>query len=694
MKKSLIISAAMALVMTACSQNSKTADPNVSNISEATISKTVEQIRKAYPEMAVTSTSSDGSTTTVDLIERGVSQAAALWRESDGTEAEFSEYMKENFKGTAAEKEELLNSISRAMEVFSWTANQTSIELGRPTTLVGIEPTEVDYLLSGYSPMAHFSDDMFANKLAFMTILNFPHYSLAEKDELGKNWSRLEWAYARMGDTFTQRIPAEVNALSSEAYADAENYIADYNIMMGHLLTEDGRKLFPQDMCLLSHWNLRDEIKSNYADVPNANEKQEMIYKVMDRIVSQQIPAAVVNNTEYDWAPESNKVYKDGKEVSLPAEGAERYQRIIDQFRTMLVVDQYCPAMPNAIRRHFEGELEMSDEELEQMFIRLISSDEIKAVAKIIKERLGRELRPYDIWYDGFKSRSTMPEDKLTAQTRKLYPDADAFQKDMARQLMNIGFDPKNSQYIADRIVVEPARGSGHAWNCTGRWEPARLRTRIGSDGMDYKGYNIAVHEFGHNVEMVLDLYKIDHYMLYGVPATGFTEAMAFIFQARDLQLLGYGKQELDENSTLDIFWGMYEIMGVSLVDMYTWRWLYEHKDATAEQLRDAVLDIAKDVWNKYFEPVVGEHDSILLGVYSHMVNAPMYLPSYPIGHLIHYQLEEHLANCKDSNEFATELERIYVQGRLTPKAWMQGAVGAEVSVDPVLNAVRRIVER
>ncbi|MCQ2145677.1 MAG: hypothetical protein MJY72_08035 [Bacteroidales bacterium] len=685
MKRFRIISialAAVALITAACSQSSKTADANASNITEATVAKTVQEISKNCPN-------ADAS-----LIERGVSQAAALWRESDGTEEEFAEYMKENFKGTAEEKERLLNSLSRALEVFSWTANQTSVELGRPTTLVGIEPTEVDYILSGYSPMAHFSDDMFANKLAFMTILNFPNFSLAEKDELGKNWSRLEWAYARMGDNFTQRVPAEVNALSSEAYADAENYIADYNIMMGHLLTEDGRKLFPEDMSLLSHWNLRDEIKSNYADVPNASEKQEMIYKVMDRIVSQQIPAAVVNNPEYDWAPESNKTDKDGKGVNLPAEGAARYQHIINQFRTMLTVDQYCPTMPNAIRRHFEGELEMSDADLEQMFIRLISSDEIKAVASIIKERLGRELRPYDIWYDGFKSRSTMPEDKLTAQTRKLYPDAVAFQKDMPRQLMNIGFDPKNSQYIADRIVVEPARGSGHAWNCTGRWEPARLRTRIGSDGMDYKGYNIAVHEFGHNVEMVLDLYKIDQYMLYGVPATGFTEAMAFIFQARDLQLLGYGRQQLDDNSTLDIFWGMYEIMGVSLVDMYIWRWLYEHKDATAEELRDAVLEIAKDVWNKYYEPVVGEHDSILLGVYSHMVNAPMYLPSYPIGHLIHYQLEEHLANCKDSKEFAAELERIYVQGRLTPKAWMQGAVGSEVSVDPVLNAVRRIVER
>ena len=96
------------------------------------------------------------------------------------------------------------------------------------------------------------------------------------------------------------------------------------------------------------------------------------------------------------------------------------------------------------------------------------------------------------------------------------------------------------------------------------------------------------MHEFGHNVEQVTDLYHIDYYPLAGVPNSATTEAMAFLFQARDLQLLGYGRQKMDDNATLDIFWGMYEIMGVSLVDMYTWRWLYAHPDATAAGLRRA----------------------------------------------------------------------------------------------------------
>ena len=626
-------------------------------------------------------------------LQRGIDQCASLWRAEDGSQADFEAFVRQWLAPTPEARRTLFDKISRALEVFYTQQNQLTIELGRPTVLAEGEPGEIDYLLSGYDAGAHFSDDMFKSKLAFITILNFPHYTLAEKNALGKDWDRLQWAYARLGDTFTERVPASVSQTVTAARSAAEAYVDTYNIKMGHLLTEDGEKIFPEDMSLLSHWNLRDELKSDYADVPHAREKQEMIYKVMERIVTQEIPAAVVNNPEYDWAPFSNRVWKDGKEVSLPAEGEVRYGHILNQFHTYQELDRWCPSLPTAIARNFEGSIEMSDEEVENLFVRFLTAPQVARVGALIRERLGRDLRPYDIWYDGFKSRSVIPEDELTAETRRRYPDAEAFHRDMPRMLRNLGFDAAEAQFLADRIVVEGARGSGHAWECVGRTEPARLRTRIGAEGMDYKGYNIAVHEFGHNVEQVTDLYHIDYYPLAGVPNTAMTEAMAFLFQVRDLQLLGRGKQEIDDDATLDIFWNMYEIMGVSLVDMYTWRWLYAHPKATAAELRDAVLATAREVWNRYYEPVLGTADSPLLAIYSHMLDYPMYLPNYPIGHIIHYQLEEHLAKCGGDAAFATELQRIYRQGRLTPQAWMQDAVGAPVSVEPILTAVDRILQ-
>lgn len=676
MRKHLLLIAfgAILAVLGGCQQNNN----DMSNISETTVQQAIQGIETRLSDKS--------------LVEKGVRQAASLWRAEDGTEGEFIEFVKGNIMADDAAKEVLFQKLSTAFEVLFGTSNQISVRLQMPVHLTGSELTDIDYVFAGYSPSSHFSDDMFANKVAFITALNFPNFTLEEKNTLGREWSRLEWAYSRMGDIFTNRVPASINQRASQVYSNSENYIAGYNIMMGHLLTEDGRKLFPEDMVLLSHWNLRDEIKSNYADVPNAFEKQQMIYKVMEHIACQSIPADVINNPAYDWAPYSNKAYSNGKEVSLSAEGAARYSHILETFKVEQALDPYNPQLPTGIKRNFEGGMEISAEDIEEMFINLISSPEVAKVAELIKARLGRDLQPYDIWYDGFKSRSTISEDVLTAQTRKLYPDAKAFEKDMPRLLRNLGFTRADADYIASKIVVEGARGSGHAWGASGRWEPARLRTRVGEKGMDYKGYNIAVHEFGHNVEQTLSLYDVDHYMLNGVPNTAFTEALAFIFQKRDLKLLGY-PQQVDDNTTLDIFWGAYEIMGVSLVDMYTWRWLYENPTATAEQLRDAVIGIARDVWNKYYEPILGTHDSPILAIYSHMVNSPMYLPNYPFGHIIEFQLEEHLAGMSD-REFASEIKRIFTIGTLTPHFWMEEAVGSKVSTDPLIKAVERILSK
>ena len=616
-------------------------------------------------------------------MERGVKQAAALWTEEDGSAEDFKAFVEANYARTEEERTALFESLSRMMEKLNESADMLTVELLKPTQLTNAgEPTEIDWIMSGYDTRAHLMDDLFANKVAFITILNFPFYSLKEKNTLGQNWSRREWAEARLGDVFTSRVPAKIQARLTETMAAAENYIADYNICMDRLRTEDGRQLFPDGMKLLSHWNLRDELKVDYND----QEKQEMIYQVMQRIVRQEIPQEVINNPEPIWYPYSNRVESQKSKVES-REPDTRYQKILDIFHAMQQVDAYCPNMPTGIIRNFEGDIEIPAAEIDSLFRSLISSEQVKIVAAKIKNRLGRELRPYDIWYDGFKARSGMDEEALSAETRKRFPDPITYEKKIAGMLTTLGFQKENAEEISRHIVVEPARGSGHAWPCMGHNEPSRLRTRIAPEGMDYKGYNIAVHEMGHNVEEVISLYKMDYYMLHGIPNTGFTETSAFLFQARDLQLLGYGKQTMNRETVLDQFWGMYEIMGVSLVDMRMWQWLYDHPKATAAELREAVLRIAAEVWNAYYEPVLGEKDCVLLAIYSHMVNSPMYLPNYPIGHIVQFQLEQALAD-KEGLAWAEAYERWYRLGRLTPQEWMRQAVNGTLSVQPVLEKI------
>jgi oligoendopeptidase F len=209
---------------------------------------------------------------------------------------------------------------------------------------------------------------------------------------------------------------------------------------------------------------------------------------------------------------------------------------------------------------------------------------------------------------------------------------------------------------------------------------------------MDYKGYNIAVHEMGHNVEQVFSLNSIDHTLLQGVPNTAFTEALAFVFQGHDMELLGLAKRDAasEASRALEEFWATREIAGVGLVDMEAWHWLYEHPDATPAAFRESVVRIARDVWNRHFAPLLGARDVPLLAVYSHMVASGLYTPDYPLGHLIAFQVEEHIK--KTEGPMGTEFERICRLGRLTPDAWMRQATGAPVSAQPLLAAAERAI--
>jgi len=173
----------------------------------------------------------------------------------------------------------LFRKLSVAFEQIRGTANQLSVALKKPVHLQGEALTNIDLILEA-TVLLHTSWKICTTtKWRSSVHLNFPNYSLEEKNTQGKEWTRQEWAYARLGDFFTHRTPAALNQEMARVLGDAENYIAAYNIVMGNLLTEDGRRLFPEDMVLLSHWNLRDEIKSNYAPVPDALEKQKMIQK-------------------------------------------------------------------------------------------------------------------------------------------------------------------------------------------------------------------------------------------------------------------------------------------------------------------------------------------------------------------------------------------------------------------------------
>jgi hypothetical protein len=678
MVKNFILILTTILMITACQQPAQNESPVAEAISKEKIAETVKQIAEKFqlPETA--------------LLEKGVRHAASLWRATDGTADDFVKFCAENFIADPAKKEATFYRFSEYFESLFGHFNKITLDLQENVQLMKGEVLPIDPMFAGYSPGAHLINDLYDNKIAFIVALNFPYYSTEEKNQSGAGWTSLEWGYSRLGNVFSSRVPSEINLLAGKVSAEGDAYIADYNIYMGNLLNKDGQKLFPADMVLLSHWNLRDEIKANYANKEVGLEKQGLIYQVMQRIVDQSIPKAVINSDKQDWNPVTNEVFSVGTKTESEAETDGRYQQILNNFHVYQSFDKYNPAMPTAIQRAFSAGMQVPQPEVEKLFTEFLGSPQVSEVAAIIKNRLGRELQPWDIWYDGFKARSAINEESLNAITQKKYPDAKAMEADLGNLLVKLGFTKDKSDFLASRIAVDPARGSGHAWGAQMKSEKAHLRTRIPATGMNYKGYNIAIHEFGHNVEQTISLNDVPNYMINGVPNTAFTEALAFVFQERDLFLLNITdpNPEKEYLKTFDIFWSLYEIMGVSLVDMKMWQWLYANPNATAVELRDAVLQITKDVWNSYYAPVFGMKDQTILGIYSHMINSPMYLPNYAFGHLIHFQLEEHFK----THEFASEVLRIYALGQLTPNEWMKQAVGAPLLNEAILKAAEEAV--
>lgn len=627
-----------------------------------------------------------------ERIRLGVSQAAARWRPEDGDAEAFTAFCEKNFLAEPAEVAAAFRRLQEVLEQVDGHLHEVRRHLTSPLELDTGPVSPLDRLLADLDLQAHVDEDLFRTRVAFLALLNFPVHTLAERLEKGSAWDRETWARSRMMDRFASRVPAAVAQGITRAFTAAGHYIDEYDIRLDRLVTPDGRRLFPEGKKAISHWGLRDELKLQYSQGREGLERQRAIQRVMERIVRQEIPAAVRANTDLLWCPDTNEVrWAPGAEAEGPPPSARepdvRYSVLLDTFRAVRAADPYVPTAPNFVRRRFELERQIPEKEVEALLVSVLSSKEVRQLARVIEKRLGRPLEPFDIWYDGFSPRAGLDEADLDRTVRARYPTVAAFQAALPAILTSLGFSQDKAAWLSDRIVVDAARGAGHAMGAVRREDKAHLRTRVPPGGMDYKGYNIAIHELGHNVEQVFSLNGVDHWFLAGVPNNAFTEALAFVFQARDLELLGLETrgEERRRLEALNDLWATYEIGGVALVDMGVWNWMYDHPDASPAELRDATLAIARRVWNAHFAPVFGQRDVEILAIYSHMIAYGLYLPDYPLGHIVAFQLARHLR----SADFGREFERIARQGRLTPDAWMRGAVGGPISADALLAEAR-----
>jgi hypothetical protein len=346
-----------------------------------------------------------------DRLQRGLTQVSGFWRAEDGDREVFEQFVRTNFAGAQPTLDAMFARFQHNLEQLDGHMQEIGREFRQQADLDAGPILPFDELFAGYDASAHTTDDFFKNKLAFVVLLNFPLSTLEQRLTEGEKWSRRQWAETRLAQRFSKRIPAEVNLAIAQAAAEADRYIAEYNIWMHHLVNERGDRLFPAKLRLLSHWNLRDEIKANYTEGEKGLAKQRVIQQVMERVVSQTIPEVVVNNPNVDWNPVTNEVkpaaVKDSddpsKSTAPPTNAPEpntRYAKLLLTFQASRKADPYSPTAPTLIARRFDENREIPEQRVRQMFEQVLSSPLRVEVGKLIESRLGRPLEPFDIWYN------------------------------------------------------------------------------------------------------------------------------------------------------------------------------------------------------------------------------------------------------------------------------------------------------
>ena len=607
-----------------------------------------------------------------DNISRGVDQVASLWRTSDGDLAEFcvAQY---------AADAKTRDALFARMEAIDEQIRGHDLEIQRAArwnSEVDTGPMlPVEELLTTYDPSTHVIDDLFTSKVAFAVLLNFPLTTLADRIREGAHYSRREWAEVRLASKFESRVPGELEQAASTAGANADRYIAGYNIWMHHVLGEGGVRRFPSGKRLISHWNLRDELKANYAD-KDGLAKQRTIAKLMERIVTQTIPASVIDNPTVDWDPVTNKVTaappgeieadapKDRLAPSQTREADKRFELVLAHFHAARAIDAYSPVAPTYLDRAFEG-AELPEARVRAMLVEILESPLGADVGKEIQTKLGRPLEPHDLWFP--LAAPATAEAELDAVTRR-----GIRARMRSRRTSRGSCATSGSRRRARRISRRTSRSIRRAARVT-RWRPSGAATRlICAPGSKRTAWTTRATTSRSTSSVTTSSRR-------SRSTTSTTRCSKACRTSRSPRhsrscsrratatcSAGRGRMARRIGCACSTRSGAREIAGSALVEIDVWHWLYEHPNATATQLRDATVETARKVWDQYYAPILGGKGTALLGIYSHTIASPLYLFNYVLGKLIAFQVEEHLAG-KDKATFGKEFERVARLGRSCP---------------------------
>lgn len=623
-------------------------------------------------------------------IERGVRQVAARWQECDGTPAQFQSFCTDRFVPAGTDLDRLVERLESALEQVHGHLYEMRRTLRRHSDLAGDEFAGVDDMLATFDPAPDLAEQMYRQKLAFLALLNLPRETLATMLRDGPNWDHAHWAAVRIAQSFDARIPAALADRARHVGHAASQWVARHHIPVGTLVDSSGTRWYAPDRTLLTHWLVREEIKAQYNDA-NGLPRQRALAAVLGRAIDGRVPLAVMDRSDSrDWDPQTGTL--GGSPIGADVVGLARYEHWTEQFHLAQEFDAHHPEHPTAIARKFELAREMSEHEVEQLLTDLLDHPARIELAGFLRARLGRDLEPFDIYFDDVAEARSASE--LDAAVTARFPDEKAFEHALPQVLRGLGFSAGDADFLGSRIRVEIARGSGHAMRPRlpeyGAWlRTSRLKDRLGWDGFD-----TAMHELGHNLEQLCSTFFVPRPALRNVPNTACTEAFAFLYQSLGKRVLG-----MDDGSAADRAYAIdsiqtmlsaCQIAGPSLLELHAWRWLYANPHADAAALRTEVLAIASRLWKRFYQRDFGADQNHLLAAYQHMIAHPLYLADYTIGHVMSHQIRSFMRG----KDIAAETRRITSIGRFTPDLWMKRAVGSGVSPLPLAEASGQAIKQ
>jgi hypothetical protein len=624
-----------------------------------------------------------------DRAETGVQQAAARWVDADGDAESFSTFCIRHFVPRGDDLVRLRDRLEEVIVSLGLHLYELRRLFRRGSDLRpegGPAMRAYDALLAQLDPAPDLMDQMYRQGLAFAALLNFERPDLDAMLADGGDWDADRWTEVRIARSFGPRIPGELNDHARKIRHEADLHVSEFHVPVETLVDEHGRRWLEPGRRLIAHWLIRDQVKAHYGD-PEGLPRQRALMHVMRRMIEGAVPMAVLDGTDAgDWDPSRNAV---GDRIATELNGPERYRHLLAQFHLAREFDAHHPEHPTAMARKFELEREIPEVQVEALLVEALSAPERGRVAAALRARLGRPLEAHDIYLERLaEPRSGEERDALVDER---YPDEKAFERGLPDLLQGLGFPSDEARRLGRAIRVEIARGAGHAMRPGLPGSQAWLRTSRRPESLGWDGFDTAMHELGHSLEQLVSSERVPRPMLRGVPNTACTEAFAFLYQSLAPRVIGAESEgEREETARLrgaEALLETCQIGGPALLELYVWRWLYENPEATPEALRERTLAIAADLWARYFEEEYGPDPFHTLAAYQHMVAYPLYLADYALGHIMTYQIRSHV----DRSNLAEETIRICSIGRITPDQWMREAVGAPISIEPMLEGVRGV---